>query len=330
MSTPAGRFLVQLYGGVPAKMFILAWTLQERRSAWYRADRLHEAAAYVASVGQRADLYIGCGLRRRDHGVHARGESADVIAIVGAWADVDVAKPGATKPYFKTRADAAMFLDALPIRPTMRIWTGAGYHAWWCFREPWIFAADAERAEAATLLRRWQVYLRTRAAGVGATIDATHDLARVLRPAGTINHKWNQPVALETADGPRCNPSDLEDLGGDLLPDDEPTVHHAAGPDIHFRLDQNASPPPVAFVQLCARHPRFARTWRRERDDLRDRSGSGYDQALASIAARAGWTDQDIVDLLIAHRRQHGNALKLRADYYVRTLRRARTGRVAR
>jgi hypothetical protein len=38
----------------------------------------------------------------------------------------------------------------------------------------------------------------------------------------------------------------------------------------------------------------------------------------------AGWSDQEVVDLLIASRRRHGDDLKLRQDYYAMTVSRAR------
>jgi hypothetical protein len=46
--------------------------------------------------------------------------------------------------------------------------------------------------------------------------------------------------------------------------------------------------------------------------------------SLASIAVTAGWTDQEIVNLLIYQRRKNGDDLKLREDYYARTIAKAR------
>jgi hypothetical protein len=321
-SLSSRTFLAALFDNAPPTTLLLLWTLPDRRSRFFAADRLDAAAAYAVAVGSRADVYVGCGLRGRDHGPRARGESADVVGIPGAWADLDVAKPGATKPYFATRAAITTFLDALPIGPTLRVDSGSGLHCYWLFKEGWIFADAADRAKAAALLRAWQRYIRLRAEHVGATIDATHDVSRILRPPGTTNHKYGVPVVLETTDGPRCDPAELADLA-DIVEDDP--VDGVAGQVDHggIALDPNANPPADEFRVLCIRHPRFARTWRRERDDLHDQSASGFDQALASIAARDGWSDQAIVDLLVAHRRRHGDALK-RVDYYIRTLRRAR------
>jgi hypothetical protein len=55
-----------------------------------------------------------------------------------------------------------------------------------------------------------------------------------------------------------------------------------------------------------------------------DCSPSSYDMSLANYAARAGWSEQEIVNLLIWVRRNHHVDLKLRHDYYSRTLARAK------
>src|SRR5262249_38717862 len=58
--------------------------------------------------------------------------------------------------------------------------------------------------------------------------------------------------------------------------------------------------------------------------DMHDQSGSGYDLALASFGVRAGLADQQIVDLIVHNRRQHGNAQRTRTEYFTRTIGKAR------
>jgi hypothetical protein len=88
---------------------------------------------------------------------------------------------------------------------------------------------------------------------------------------------------------------------------------------------EDAEPPFDKLTALLAADRRFRKTWERSRSDLADRSASGWDMALADAAAEAGWSDQEITNLLIAHRRKHGNDLKLlRADYFARTIEKAR------
>ena len=63
----------------------------------------------------------------------------------------------------------------------------------------------------------------------------------------------------------------------------------------------------------------FARTWNRRRADFEEPDQSAYDASLAAHAIRAGWSDQEIMDLLVAHRRRHGQDLE-RLDYFQRTI----------
>ena len=73
---------------------------------------------------------------------------------------------------------------------------------------------------------------------------------------------------------------------------------------------------------------RFRNTWLRQRHDLRDQSNSGYDLALACFGMDAGLTEQQIVDLIIHNRAQHGRPQRTRLDYFQRTIAKAaqRTG----
>ena len=55
------------------------------------------------------------------------------------------------------------------------------------FKELWVFDSPEEQQAAALLLRRFQRTIQVRAAARGWAVDSTADLARVLRPAGTLN-----------------------------------------------------------------------------------------------------------------------------------------------
>jgi hypothetical protein len=61
--------------------------------------------------------------------------------------------------------------------------------------------------------------------------------------------------------------------------------------------------------------PKHRATWERRRKDFKDTSLSTYDASLSSLAVGCGFTDQEIVDLLVAHRVKHGNPLKGIAAY---------------
>lgn len=72
--------------------------------------------------------------------------------------------------------------------------------------------------------------------------------------------------------------------------------------------DIDAEPPGEKLASLFLSNPKFPDTWNRRRMDLQDQSASGYDLALADAAAIDGWGDQEIFNLLIAWRREHGES----------------------
>ena len=51
-----------------------------------------------------------------------------------------------------------------------------------------------------------------------------------------------------------------------------------------------------------------------------DQSQSGYDLALANFGVDAGLKPQQIVDLIVHHRRIHAQKARTRLDYYMRTI----------
>jgi hypothetical protein len=319
MQTPY-HFLKLLFGAVSEVLFVLLWSLPDKRSRFFPVTRLTEAAQYATDLARTKDVYLGCALRPREFGEHERGTAKDAIGIVGLWAEFDLMKAAGNKRYFPTREALTAFIDVLPVHPTLRVWTGGGAHAWWLFREPWIFDSETERQRAAAMMHCWQFYLRARALEHGATIDATHDLARVLRVAGTVNHKYGRTVVIERADGPRWNPLEFAELVGDAPVVGDPRVVVVAAP-----VPPCAEFPVAKFEALLAWDPRFRQAWHHERSDFVDQSLSTYDCALASRAARDGWSDAELFALLVAHRQRFGGTEKLaRPDYLARTITRAR------
>ena len=95
-----------------------------------------------------------------------------------------------------------------------------------------------------------------------------------------------------------------------------------------LRLNKDAEPPDK-WSLLCEAEPRALTAFNHA---LRtpDRSASSYDLALANYAAKAGWTEQEIADLIIAHRRAHDAKPKADLqDYLARTITTARRGLAA-
>ncbi len=94
--------------------------------------------------------------------------------------------------------------------------------------------------------------------------------------------------------------------------------------DASYDLDRE--PPAEKFAALLLNSAKFKNTWEHKRPDLTDQSMSSYDLSLASQAGLAEWTDQEIVSLIISHRKNQGSTEKIeRQDYFSRTITRARS-----
>ena len=76
------------------------------------------------------------------------------------------------------------------LTPTLVIDTGHGLQAYWLFLEPWVFTDDeAGRAEAQQFLNDFKATVAGYAKARGWDVDAVADLARLMRPPGTVNRK---------------------------------------------------------------------------------------------------------------------------------------------
>ncbi len=319
-------FLEALFAGKPDGLHLLLWTLPEKRSNWFQ--NVDSAIQFAESMRQR-DLYVGVGLSGQDYGSARRCPSNEVAGIVGLWADLDLKSDAHPKTALPATIEDAMKILPEKLPPTFVVRTGNGAHAWWLFREPLIFESDDERREADNLALRWQSLLRLNASARGWAFDRLADLARVLRVPGTQNCKdpaSPKPVEIHLQTDRRYNPSDLADYLEDQgIPDAEAQERAAQAwkedfADKPLAIDPSANVPDDLLNRHLAADPRFKSTWLRQRQDLRDQSQSGYDLALVNFGFEAGLSEQQVVDLIIHHRRIHSQRQRTRLDYFQRTI----------
>jgi hypothetical protein len=325
----ARKFLEALFAGKPDELYVLLWTLPEKRSHWFQD--VEGAIKFAESLRER-DLYVGVGLSGKDHGANHRCPSGEVAGIVGVWADLDLKSEAHSKAALPASVEDALQILPEQMPPTFVVRTGNGAHAWWLFREPLIFESDEERRAAGNLALRWQSLVRANAAARGWAFDRLADLARFLRVPGTRNCKDPanpKPVEIHQHADRRYNPSDLDEyLEDQAIPDAEAQERTAQAwkesfSDKPMVIDPSAAVPEDLLARYMAADPRFQKTWLRQREDLKDQSQSGYDLALANFGSEAGLSDQQIVDLMIHHRRIHNQRQRTRLDYFQRTLAKA-------
>ena len=290
-------------------------------STWFDITEEGIQAAANRAIELGEDVYFHCASHEPSK-TTGRGCNDSASKIAFLWADIDLAESnkGNGKNY-PPREFALRALHNLQVPPSCIVGSGNGLHAYWFFTEP-VSAQEHTRMPAAFLAYLRQQFV-DKDTGEVYDIDTTGDLARLMRVPYTRNSGAERTVSVIVRDDRmRYRVEDLARLcpATRSLPVD--TTAHAG---IVIELDPEAEPP-RAKLDVLMEDRRFADTWEHRRRDLRDQSPSSYDMSLASQAVRAGWTDQEITDLLIAHRRKHGGDSKLRLDYYQRTLKNARGG----
>lgn len=322
-------FLEALFAGKPDELHLLLWTLPEKQSSWFQS--VERAIPFAESMRQH-DLYVGVGLSGQDYGASRRCPSNEVAGIVGLWADLDLKSDAHPKAMLPATIEDALKILPEQFPPTFVVRTGNGAHAWWLFREPLIFASDEERGDAGNLALRWQSLLRLKAAALGWSFDRLADLARVLRVPGTQNCKnpaSPKPVEIYRQTDRRYNPSDLaEYLDDQEVPDAETQEETAQAwrakfSDKPLAVDPSATVSDELLGKYMESDPRFKKTWLRQREDLKDQSQSGYDLALANFGFEKGLPEEQVVELIVHHRRIHSQRPRTRLDYFQRTIAKA-------
>lgn len=315
-------FLTALYESSEPGYFFSVATFPDKRCEFFEATEggISDAADYIERVddGRRhvfSSMYL---LDAKPE--HGRGTIADVRAIVGMWADVDVGKVG----YARNLNEALKIIDAIPLRPSLVTCSGVGAHAYWLFKEPLSLETDHERADALDLLAHWKATVTAIASENGGKVDAgTFDAARVMRVSGTQNPKVSPPsqAYIILQGGPKYSPSDFDPILRDTAPITSSAAFKAATLDaIDIRVPEAL---PHVFALAIEQDDVLRLTWERARADLSDQSGSGYCMSLANQCVTLGLSDPQIAQIICAWRDAHGQTEKDR-QWYERTLGKAR------
>lgn len=327
MDTTSEFFEWMFNGCVGQQAMLSIWSTDKVSSFCDNID------AAVADAEQRSarglDTYFGVGLLYPPP-AKGRGSADDVVAIGGWWADIDVRHAASHKKQNlpANEDDVRRLLDRVGLPASIEVNSGYGVHAYWLFADPWVFADAADRKEAARQARLWVSTIRAHAHTMGWDVDPVGDLARIMRVPGTRNFKdpanpqMCRIIRPGVGEPARYHRQDLEDL---MLAEEFTPEHPRVSVNVGaLVLNRNADPPAEKFRAAIENIDQFRKSWERTRRDLHDRSASAYDMSLSTLAAQAGWSDQEIANLLLASRRKHGDDPKLRQDYYQRTIARAK------
>lgn len=333
------KFLDQLFGNKSDDLNIVIYMLPAMVGKFF--NTVESACKYIDEVKGKPNqnIFFGCGLI--DPKVKGgRGKKEDVRGIGGFWADIDF--QSGHKPDCPTDLNAVEeLLYGHGCDPTHLVHTGNGVHAWWMFKEPWEFKSQEEAEKAESMNNRMQETILKRCRKKGWTIDKTHDLTRVLRPPETFNRKDMENIMetkiLKSSEALYADPDELDEYmitEEEIKKSREVDTKEKARIENNLKLDPDSNPPSALMQELFEIDPQFKASWNAERPDFKKQSPSEYALSLANYAAQAGWTDQDIANLIIAFYRRHRHTavfkkkpdLKkaMRGDYLSRTIALAR------
>ena len=351
MPSSSVPFIDLLFGTKPDNLYILIFTLPGKESYWCRtsADATQQALALAGTTPQ--NVYVMMSLSTDDRGLHARGVETCAAGIAGLWLDIDYAGPGHTKPNLPPTAQEAQdLIDEMPLPPTIVVFSGGGLQCYWLFDQLWLFADQADRERAKALTTAWnQLFIRI-SKSHGYAADSVGDLTRVLRVPGTVNRKIaDHPVTVEMTDvypDRRYTIADFEGLPVLQIP--APVTKPArvattlplptpqTGSDTwtatarfpqcgDLTIAYTVKPPEDKWDALRCNEPAAERAFLHKTPSRlqNDQSASSYDMALCNFAIDAQWSDQEMCDLILAHRLYHNCDMK-RPEYYARTISNAR------
>ena len=199
-------------------------------SAWYNlaTTSLQRIAERATTLAQQRCVYYGVALQHpsRQPNPFQRGRNDSAYIIPGLYFDIDLAYGAhAASALPATDAEALGFLQALPTKPSLILHTGGGLHPYWLFETPIFLTTATERAAMAHLMKQFAHTLCQAGKANGWDLDALRDLARVLRPAGTVNHKYRKPVQIISASDIRYTIADFDWLTPLPLPSVQSREH---------------------------------------------------------------------------------------------------------
>lgn len=189
-------FAVQLGGSPPDGWFVL-WTKSDGIYSFHTSD-IDSLAKKIVDIQSRADVYVGMALQKEKPQPGKRGVGNTTAAIMGVWIEIDC-KEGVHKENqnnLPTKNEALEIINKYELRPTLIIDSGGGFHCHWWLDSPFLFHTDDERQRGQMLVQNFQYSVASKFRERGFKVDTTSDLARVLRPPFTYNHKSGYPVQV--------------------------------------------------------------------------------------------------------------------------------------
>ena len=233
------------------------------------------------------------------------GAEKDIKMINCLWCDADCKRE--KQPELPTKEEKIKEIEKFELPPSIIVDSGLGYQCYWLLKVPIPIKNRRIFLEVKGLLKGLALKMGGDVAG--------HDLCRLLRVPGTLNIKPECPMGLE---------SKIIKFDPNLKYGEEFKKFMVKIEDVpEMDIDIKDVKIPQRFEELLKRNKKLQNTYlTRNRPDISDQTGSGYDMALANILIKNGFNDSEIAAIIRSSKT--GTKKKITKGYLTITIKKAR------
>ena len=297
----AQRFLQILHHGCKGFLEIRTIHPQNRHCGKFWPSTSEEAATLAVRESKTVNVYFGVATRHKQ----TNGKKENLRHFPGVWVDLDF------KDFKNGAKEARTILEQFPLKPTILVHTGGGFHAYWLLTKPEVITAESLPGLEGL----------NRAFAERLNGDHCHSAEHILRIPGTTNwpdegkrklRRKPTSVRLLLSHGPRYTFDQLQSVVTDLN-----QTHATTASPIHETRIL-----PARLCALLQEDKTLHATWNGMRTDLHDQSRSGYDMALTHSLTGYGFSNEEIKSIL--RQRPSGRGQAAKESYLDRTIDKAK------
>jgi predicted P-loop ATPase len=168
------------------------------RSFHVPIQELHTIEPKVKLLTEKSNVYFGVGLRKPNLNVSQRGAKNDITALTSLFLEIDILGGAHEKLHLPNFNEAKTVLNSFNLEPSIVNSSGGGLHVFYLLDEPIYLESQEDRQQAGKLLKRLENVIHALLKHKGKVADSVAELSRVLRPPGTLNHKYDPPREVKT------------------------------------------------------------------------------------------------------------------------------------
>ncbi|MBA7512975.1 hypothetical protein ES705_04984 [subsurface metagenome] len=252
------------------------------------------------------NIHFGVAPRVINTGGQQTGAESDIKVLPVLWCDADCKRE--KQPELPTKEEMMKKIEKFGIPPSIIVDSGLGYHFYWLLKIPILIKNNKILLETKGILKGLALQLGGDVAG--------QDISHCLRVPGTKNIKPECPSGL---------PVKIVKFEPDLKYEVEKFQKYKVKIEDTSKMDINLKDVkvPARFEELLKKNKKLQDTYlKRNRPDLSDQTGSGYDMALANFLIQKKFTDSEIIAIIKTSKT--GTEKKITPSYLKITIGKAR------